>query len=145
MHYLALTRHSSYNHLLSIYLSRHAKAAICVFDVTNEESFHRVTGWLKDLKSHADPNVVVCIAGNKCDKEAGFDLDLCAKYADSVGSTFFKTSALTGEGVDSCFNKLTSEVVAVCRENGLIAEPKESDLVKLTNKTREKEKRGSCC
>jgi small GTP-binding protein len=124
---------------------RHAKAAICVFDVTNEESFHRVTAWLKDLKSHADPNVVVCIAGNKCDKPAGFNLALCQQYAESVGSNFFKTSALTGEGVDACFNKLTSEVVAVCRANGQISEAKESDLVKLTSKARETEKRGGCC
>jgi GTPase SAR1 family protein len=53
---------------------RGAKAAICVFDVTNEESFHRVASWLRDLKAHADQNVVICLAGNKCDKPETFDL-----------------------------------------------------------------------
>ena len=43
---------------------RGAKAAVCVFDVTNESSYERVITWLRDLKIHADPNIVVCIAGN---------------------------------------------------------------------------------
>ena len=42
---------------------RGAKAAVCVFDVTNESSYERVITWLRDLKIHADPNIVVCIAG----------------------------------------------------------------------------------
>jgi len=125
---------------------RQAKAAVCVFDVTNEESFHRVSAWLKDLKSHADPNVVVCLAGNKCDKPAGFNLELCEQFAKSVGSTFFKTSAITGEGVEECFAKVATEVVAVCRASGLITAVTESDVVKLTRKSREKEKKkGGCC
>lgn len=124
---------------------RQAKAAVCVFDVTNEESFHRVSSWLKDLKSHADPNVVVCIAGNKCDKPATFNLELCDQFAKSVGSTFFKTSALTGEGVEECFTKVATEVVSVCRASGLIAHVEESDLVKLTKRSRMKEKKGGCC
>ena len=53
---------------------RGAKAAICVFDVTNEDSLNRVATWLRDLKAHADPHCVICIAGNKADKPAGFDL-----------------------------------------------------------------------
>lgn len=53
---------------------RGAKAAICVFDVTNEDSLNRVATWLRDLKAHADPHCVICIAGNKADKTAGFDL-----------------------------------------------------------------------
>ena len=124
---------------------KQAKAAVCVFDVTNEESFHRVSSWLKDLKTHADPNVVVCIAGNKCDKPASFNLALCEQFAESVGSTFFKTSAITGEGVDECFTKLAKDVVAVCRENGLITDAKNSDVVKLTMKSKEKEKKSGCC
>ena len=56
---------------------RGAKAAIMVFDVTNEDTFHRVLSWLRDLKAHADPNVVICIAGNKCDKKPAFDITTC--------------------------------------------------------------------
>jgi len=92
---------------------RGAKAAICVFDVTNEESFDRIMNWLRDLKNHADPNVVICIAGNKCDKEANFDLKRCEEYAQSVGANFFQTSARTGTNVDAIFNTLSSRIFEV--------------------------------
>ena len=124
---------------------RFAQAAICVFDVTNEESFHRMSPWLKDLKAHANPNVVVCIAGNKADKECGeFCGTLAEKYAESVDAEYLKTSALTGENVDAIFYKLAKRVVATYRENGTIQEPKQSDLVKL-NQSKMREKKGGCC
>jgi small GTP-binding protein len=53
---------------------RGAKGAICVFDMTNLESFQKVAIWIRDLKNHSDPNVVICIAGNKCDKSNSFDV-----------------------------------------------------------------------
>lgn len=40
---------------------RGAKAALCVFDITNVESFERIADWLRDLKCHADSNCVICI------------------------------------------------------------------------------------
>ena len=33
---------------------RGAKAALLVFDVSKEETFHRMVTWLKDLKASAD-------------------------------------------------------------------------------------------
>jgi Ras-related protein Rab-21 len=124
---------------------RAAQAAICVFDVTNEESFHRIGSWLKVLKVHANPNVVVFIAGNKCDKEATFDLDLAKQYAESVGAGYLPTSALRGDNVDSIFGKMAMEVVRVYREKGIIQEAKPSDLVKLQAKSKERGKGGGCC
>mmetsp|Transcript_25309 Transcript_25309/g.56062 ORF Transcript_25309/g.56062 Transcript_25309/m.56062 type:complete len:196 (-) Transcript_25309:55-642(-) len=89
---------------------RGAKAAICVFDVTSEESFDRVTTWLRDLKAHADPNVVICLAGNKCDQQPGFDLARAEAAAAELGGGFFKTSALTGDGVQEAFESLSRSV-----------------------------------
>ena len=83
---------------------RGAKAAICVFDVTNEESYDRITNWIRDLKNHADPNVVICIAGNKCDKGPAFDVAKCEEFAKSIGASFYQTSARTGQNVDTIFN-----------------------------------------
>ena len=92
---------------------RGAKAAICVFDVTNEESYERVMNWLKDLRNHADPNVVICIAGNKCDKGASFELSRCEEFARSIGAQFFETSALTGKNVDNLFQALSTRIFEV--------------------------------
>ena len=121
---------------------RHAKAAVCVFDVTNEESFHRVSAWLKDLQQHADPRVVVCIAGNKCDKGASFNLDACKKYADEKNAYFMPTSALTGEGVNELFDLLTKQIVSTFKAE--MPARKETDLVKLAREKKDN-KKGGCC
>jgi Ras-related protein Rab-21 len=122
---------------------RGAKAAVCVFDVTSEESFHRVMIWLRDLKSHADPNVVVCIAGNKCDKPAKFDLSKCEEFADSIGAKFFKTSALTGENVDKVFNSLARTICQVYNVKAKVEAP-EDDILTLTQSGK-KNSGGGCC
>jgi small GTP-binding protein len=96
---------------------RGAKAAICVFDVTNEDSLNRVSTWLRDLKSHADPLCVICIAGNKCDKEGHFDLTKVDTLAKQHGAVFFRTSALTGEGVNEIFESLANNVSEVYRNS----------------------------
>mmetsp|Transcript_14899 Transcript_14899/g.15614 ORF Transcript_14899/g.15614 Transcript_14899/m.15614 type:complete len:205 (-) Transcript_14899:1562-2176(-) len=98
---------------------RGAKAAVLVFDISNEESFHNAKSWLKDLKAHADPDVVVCIAGNKCDKEPAFDLRQCEEFAKSVEAVFGKTSAQTGEGVNKLFAELTKRIAEVHKSRSL--------------------------
>lgn len=108
---------------------RGAKAAICVFDVTNEESFDRVTTWLRDLRTHADPNVVICLAGNKCDKKPAFDLKKCSELANSLGGSFFQTSALTGEGVQEIFENLSRNVFDLYQNSRHV--PKDVDGIKL--------------
>eukprot|EP01041_Mallomonas_annulata_P007477 gene7477-15305_t len=120
---------------------RCAKAAILVFDLTNEESFHRVTQWLRDLKAHADPDVVVCIAGNKCDLAPAFDLAVCEEFAASIGGTFIRTSALTGHGVEAVFNEISKGILKVHKSKSKSAE-KDIDTLKLGSK---KGNQSSCC
>jgi len=122
---------------------RGAKAAICVFDVTNEESFNRVTTWLRDLRAHADPNVVICLAGNKCDKTPTFDLSKCDSLARTLGGNFFKTSALTGEGVQEIFEVLSRNISEVYRNNKPVAKDETVKLGAAANKAPDSS--GSCC
>eukprot|EP01033_Poteriospumella_lacustris_P003448 gene3448-2546_t len=120
---------------------RGAKAAICVFDVTSEESFNRIATWLRDLRSHADPNAVICIAGNKADKTPAFDLAQAESYAASVNATFFKTSALTGDGVQEVFDSLSRRVAEVYRGN----RPASRDVDALRLSSTKKSEDGGCC
>jgi small GTP-binding protein len=123
---------------------RGAKAAILVFDVTNEDTFHKAKSWLKDLKAHADPDVVVCIAGNKCDKEAGFDLRQCDEFARSVDAIFVRTSAQSGEGVNKLFNELTKRIVEIQKTKGINSGKNKDDLLILdSNASRNDD--GGCC
>lgn len=123
---------------------RGAKAAILVFDVTNEESFRRSMSWLRDLKAHADPDVVVCIAGNKFDKGPTFDLKAVEEYSNSVDASFLRTSAMTGDNVDALFDILTTQIIANLKEKLNTAGQGESKI-DITARMNSKDKDSSCC
>lgn len=123
---------------------RGAKAAILVFDVTNEESFRRSMSWLRDLKAHADPDVVVCIAGNKFDKGPTFDLKAVEEYSNSVDASFFRTSAMTGENVDALFDVLTTKIVDNLKEK-INAAGQGEDKIDITSRKSSKDKDSVCC
>ena len=122
---------------------RNAKAAICVFDVSNEESFNRVASWLSDLRQNADPEVVVTIVGNKCDKKPSFDLATCARFAEEPNVKFFKASALTGENVDEVFNELASRVSEVYVPQLERQEAHQKETLRLKSQKRSNKK--GCC
>ena len=46
---------------------RNAVGACVVFDLTSWQSFKSVAGWLRSLKEHAHPNIVILLIGNKSD------------------------------------------------------------------------------
>jgi GTPase SAR1 family protein len=87
-----------------------------VFDVTKEETFSRLTTWLRDLRTHADPDAVICIAANKIDRGASCDMQKCEAEATKLGAKFYRTSALTGEGVREVFESLTQSIVEIYHE-----------------------------
>ena len=124
---------------------RGAKAAICVFDLTNNTTFERLNTWIRDLKNHADPNVVICIAGNKCDKAgASRDIETFEEYARSVNGTFFLTSALTGIGIQEIFENLSKNVYEAHQANRRNNVSTESDRLRLGAAPVEGPKKGCC-
>ncbi|KAK3085510.1 hypothetical protein FSP39_004418, partial [Pinctada imbricata] len=46
---------------------RGASAAIIVYDVTREATFRTVKEWIRELKKNSTTDMVIAIAGNKCD------------------------------------------------------------------------------
>lgn len=100
--------------------------------------------WLRDLKAHADPDVVVCIAGNKFDKGPTFDLKTVEEYSNSADASFLRTSAMTGENVDALFDILTSKIIENLKEKISQGGPGESKI-DITAQKKSKEKDSSCC
>ncbi|XP_064610701.1 ras-related protein Rab-22A-like [Liolophura sinensis] len=91
---------------------RGAAAAIVVYDVTKESSFHTVKDWVKELHRHGPPRIVLAIAGNKCDLE---DLREVSRkdakdYAEEIGAVFTETSALTAANVPELFSQLATKL-----------------------------------
>ena len=54
-------------HALGPIYYRDADGALLVYDVTDIDSFNKVRKWVKELKKILGKDIVISIAGNKCD------------------------------------------------------------------------------
>jgi Ras-related protein Rab-11A len=46
---------------------RGAVGALLVYDISKHGTYTNVTRWLKELRDHADQNIVIMLVGNKSD------------------------------------------------------------------------------
>ena len=49
--------------------NRGAVGALLVYDISKHITFENVERWLKELRDHAEPNIVVMLVGNKVRQE----------------------------------------------------------------------------
>lgn len=123
---------------------RGARAAMLVFDLGNEDSFHHAMSWLKDLKAHADPDVIICLVGNKCDRHITVDIKSIESLASSIDAKFVKCSALTGEGVDAAFKALSTLIIEGFK--GKANKGRKDPGISLSDKVNDyDEKPAGCC
>jgi small GTP-binding protein len=106
-----------YRALVPVYL-RGAQGAILVYDVAEVTSFQALPHWTGVITETLSPETVLFLAANKIDLEAEFavDWDAGTGFAVSNKATFFKVSALTGEGVFELFQAMAAEMAKRNRE-----------------------------
>jgi len=96
------------------YLDAHG--AIIVFDLTNEQSFHKLKYWMDELNSNAPKDIVLCILGNKVD----LDVDRKVKFEDAKNlagdNLYYEVSAKTGNNVSLAFEQLTFGIIEKQKE-----------------------------
>ncbi|KAH0794236.1 Ras family protein [Histomonas meleagridis] len=95
---------------------RDARAAVLVYDITNEVSFQEAEQWYSEFRERGQPNAIVVCAANKCDLESQ------RKVSKKSGEDFAlnnqieyikETSALSGEGIRELFNDLAKELLTL--------------------------------
>eukprot|EP01084_Bolivina_argentea_P272811 464575_1 len=113
-------------HSLAPMYYRGAAAAIVVYDITSQESFHRAKSWVKELQRQGSPDVVIALAGNKIDREEEREVSAAdaKQYADDNTLYFIETSAKTNVNVRELFlaiaRKLPKENNTDAQDNGFI-------------------------
>lgn len=93
---------------------RGADGIVVLFDVTNQESFRHLEGWLSEVNRYASPdNTKRILVGNKVDKssERVISLESAKVFADKYGMKYIEASAKVGTNVDQAFNELTEELL----------------------------------
>lgn len=91
---------------------RGAQAAVVVFDLTSRESLDGAKQWVKELQRRADQNMVIALAGNKCDLVARrkVDSEEAAGYARENGLLYVETSAKDATGIEKLFVDVAKRV-----------------------------------
>lgn len=108
---------------------RGAVGALLVYDIAKHTTYTNVTRWLKELRDHADSNIVIMLVGNKSDlkhlravptEEAkAFSCEYYVVISHAVdlthilfacvaenGLSFIETSALDASNVEAAFQNI---------------------------------------
>ena len=103
-----------YKSLVSMYY-RGTKAAILVYDITDERTFRGIRRWTREIKEKGEGNVVVVLCGNKVDL-AEVKREVSAKegkrFAEENGLMFIETSAKSGSNVNEMFKDIAKRLPA---------------------------------
>jgi Ras-related protein Rab-11A len=94
---------------LTKFFYKDALMVIMVYDITRRESFDNLKNyWYEEMKDNTEPNIVLAIAGNKCDlyeKEAVPEKE-ARDFATSINALFALTSAQDNTGVEKLFRDI---------------------------------------
>jgi len=116
---------------------RRAVGALLVYDVTRQTTFQNCMKWLEELRTNAEPNIVVMLVGNKVDLVEKDPLarqvsyDAAADFAKQHGLFFKEASAVTSYNVKHIYEQLMQEIYSKNRkkddegERGMVISPPE--------------------
>jgi len=91
---------------------RGAVGALLVYDISKRQTYENVQRWLKELRDHADSNIVIMLVGNKSDLKhlRAVPTEEAKAFASENNLSFIETSALDASNVELAFqNILTGE------------------------------------
>ena len=100
-----------FNRFFSYY--RGAVGALLVYDIAKHLTYENVERWLRELRDHADANIVIMLVGNKSDLRhlRAVPTEEAKSFAESNQLSFIETSALDSTNVETAFhNILTGEI-----------------------------------
>ena len=142
---------------LTKFFYKDAAIAVLVYDITRRNSFDEVRKyWYEQLKTCGEKNLVIGLAGNKCDTfdKVSVTEDEAKAFAKEIGAQFQLTSAFKNIGIDELFKLVGSKYLdpnfqeeLLQREGG---EDKKQNIVitKEEQKKKDKErkrKKDGCC
>ncbi|MEE6464490.1 hypothetical protein FKM82_006275 [Ascaphus truei] len=91
---------------------RGSAAAVIVYDITKQDSFHTLKKWVKELKEHGPENIVMAIAGNKCDLSDIREVTLkdAREYAECIEALVVETSAKNAINIEELFQGISRRI-----------------------------------
>merc|ERR1711939_949975 len=102
---------------------RGAVGALLVYDISKHITYENVNRWLKELRDHADSNIVIMLVGNKSDLRhlRAVPTDDAKAYAAENDLSFIETSALDSSNVEMAFQNILTEIYKIVSSRQLDA------------------------
>ncbi|EAW08489.1 Rab family GTPase [Aspergillus clavatus NRRL 1] len=132
---------------------RGAVGALLVYDISKHQTYDNVNRWLKELRDHADSNIVIMLVGNKSDLRhlRAVPTDEAKQFASENNLSFIETSALDASNVELAFQNILTEIYRIVSSKAII-EGGDSGQATLSSgrtievsKTPDTESKQGCC
>jgi Ras-related protein Rab-11A len=94
-----------------------------VYDVTRHATYENAERWLKELRDHTDPNIVVMLVGNKSDLRhlVAVQTDEAKGFAERESLYFMETSALESTNVEDAFSEVLTQIYRIVSKRSVEA------------------------
>merc|ERR1711977_388686 len=132
---------------------RGAVGALLVYDISKHQTYENVTRWLKELRDHADSNIVIMLVGNKSDLRhlRAVPTEEAKQFASENHLSFIETSALDASNVELAFQNILTEIYRIVSSKALDSAdggqaPMAGTGIKIDpSRENEAPKDGKCC
>jgi small GTP-binding protein len=91
---------------------RGAVGALLVYDIAKHITYENTEKWLRELRDHADSNIVIMLVGNKSDLRhlRAVPTDEAKSFAERNNLSFIETSALDSTNVETAFQNILTDI-----------------------------------
>jgi len=103
---------------------RGAVGALLVYDIAKHVTYDNVNRWLKELRDHADSNIIIMLVGNKSDLKhlRAVATEEAKQFATENNLSFIETSALDASNVGQAFQNILTEIYRFVSKKALDTE-----------------------
>ncbi|KAG1653832.1 Ras-related protein Rab-11B [Nymphon striatum] len=104
---------------------RGAVGALLVYDIAKHLTYENVERWLRELRDHADQNIVIMLVGNKSDLRhlRAVPTDEAKSFAERNNLSFIETSALDSTNVETAFHNILTEIYRIVSQKQIRDSP----------------------
>ncbi|CAL8336759.1 RAB11a, member RAS oncogene family, like [Gadus morhua] len=132
---------------------RGAVGALLVYDIAKHLTYENTERWLKELRDHADNNIVIMLVGNKSDLRhlRAVPTDEAKAFSEKHGLSFLETSALDSSNVELAFQTILTAIYNMMSQRRITGRPDSdfspgSNVVPITvQPTQNPPRQNPCC
>jgi Ras-related protein Rab-11A len=116
-------------------------------------TYENVERWLKELRDHADANIVIMLVGNKSDLRhlRSVATEDATAFAEREALSFIETSALESTNVEMAFQQILTEIYHIVSKKALGADgdgpggPAAGTTIEVKGSADDGAKKSKCC